>query len=297
LELRHFKNLRFPKVLYGSLEIAGSINSARYFGMVARFLCRIFESLLKRYVGDYYQWEFEDIELRYKTTHPTLKWWFSCRHRLGEIHEEPVTRLFINLISRGDVFFDVGCGLGHYSLLAAKLIGTGGQVHSFDIDSVTLQLLKDNIILNKFDNVFVNDMYVASNDTVLNPDYKNRKTKSITVDRYCDERAVAPNIMKIDVEGGEYQALLGAVSIIQNNNVSLICELHPQFLNKQSHKDLLKLLLRLGYKIYEVKDIRRKKIDTVLSPISTLEAMMDYRTEYILYATKIPPSRLVIERK
>jgi ubiquinone/menaquinone biosynthesis C-methylase UbiE len=44
-----------------------------------------------------------------------------------------VEKIFTNLnLKEGEVFFDIGCGSGDYSLMASKLVGKNGKVYALD---------------------------------------------------------------------------------------------------------------------------------------------------------------------
>jgi hypothetical protein len=50
---------------------------------------------------------------------------------------------------------------------------------------------------------------------------------SITLDQFCKERNVKPDILKIDVEGAELHVLRGAKELLLNEKISILCEVHP----------------------------------------------------------------------
>ena len=54
------------------------------------------------------------------------------------------------MLQRGDVFVDVGANIGYFSVLAACLVGEGGQVFAFEPDPDNFRLLRDNVALNGF---------------------------------------------------------------------------------------------------------------------------------------------------
>lgn len=56
-------------------------------------------------------------------------------------------------INEGDVFADIGCGIGYFSLPAAKIVGENGIVYALDISSEMLKVLEEKVQLDKLTNV------------------------------------------------------------------------------------------------------------------------------------------------
>jgi len=66
--------------------------------------------------------------------------------------------------SHWDVFLDVGCNCGIYSVLASKLVGPTGRVIAVEPNPVVLQLLRENIAINDCRNVEVGPQRLAITD-------------------------------------------------------------------------------------------------------------------------------------
>jgi len=144
---------------------------------------------------------------------------------------EPESAAFITrFLKPGMIFFDVGAHIGEYSLLAASCVGYGGQVHAFEAQPTTAELLRQNCAANRARNVVVNSCAVSDHEGHLDFDIHaeptmssiatsergNRGTvtrirvRSTTLDEYCGEKALWPDLVKIDVEGAERLVLEGA---------------------------------------------------------------------------------------
>jgi len=48
-------------------------------------------------------------------------------------------------LKRGDIFLDVGCGEGHFSIAASKIVGNKGRVYALDSYEKSIAVLKDQI--------------------------------------------------------------------------------------------------------------------------------------------------------
>ena len=53
------------------------------------------------------------------------------------------------------------------------------------------------------------------------------ETPSVTLDQFCKARNIKPDMVKIDVEGAELLVLRGAKTLLLNEQVTIICEIHP----------------------------------------------------------------------
>jgi len=56
-------------------------------------------------------------------------------------------------IKKGDVVLDFGCGEGHYTIPAAKVVGKSGRVYALDKDRGVLNKLKQIVTEEKLENI------------------------------------------------------------------------------------------------------------------------------------------------
>jgi FkbM family methyltransferase len=68
-------------------------------------------------------------------------------------YEAPLARFFERWLRPGDVVADVGAHVGFFTLLAARIVGTAGEVHSFEPVPANFERLRENVALNRFDHV------------------------------------------------------------------------------------------------------------------------------------------------
>ncbi len=131
------------------------------------------------------------------------------------------------------VAIDIGANLGEYTLFMAKRL-TSGKVFSFEPMERFLKLLNENILLNGFSNVNVVGVGLSDKDQVLqihdvddaheglNTFYlggrKSKGTQEVqlkTLDEQVELLKIEKiNFIKIDIEGSELPALVGARSSI-----------------------------------------------------------------------------------
>ena len=139
--------------------------------------------------------------------------------------ELDIQRLFAKIIRRGFIVYDIGGYIGFYSLLAGHLTGPTGRVYVFEPFPRNIERIKLHISLNGMqDRVFCIPKAVADkagkalyrdlgrDDYVYFVDAEsyedNHLTKADTIETISLDEFVfreghlAPNLIKIDVEGG-----------------------------------------------------------------------------------------------
>ena len=208
---------------------------------------------------------------------------------LGKDLEKDVKREFSQNINEGDTVIDVGAHIGEYTLLGAKLVGTNGSIISVEPARDTIKSLKENIILNDFKNCLViekavgekvetKSLYKVSKEDVygyLDQYVKNKKlTKQSEIDVTTIDEIVSSenlnlvNLLKIDVEGFEYEVLLGCNDTLKKNKIKkIIIEIHSEFLKaKGMNEDLIYTFLKKhGFKIKKIQEIPNKQTSNFIA--------------------------------
>jgi FkbM family methyltransferase len=179
----------------------------------------------------------------------------------------------------GHVFFDVGAHHGWVSMWTIPLVREKGKVFSFEPSPANLSILEWHQRRNKFsqwrivpqavsdvdaeDKEFflvdtgdspMNSLTTGAPDTPLMNGRNIRKTsiQTITIDTFCREAGLSPNLVKIDVEGAELLVLRGATQLLSESFPTIILAVHPYWLPKgQSTQQILELLTSHGYTVYD----------------------------------------------
>ncbi|WP_348799494.1 FkbM family methyltransferase [Flavobacterium adhaerens] len=179
----------------------------------------------------------------------------------------------IHLLEKDDVFLDVGANVGHYSLLMSGI----KKCRSIALEPVpkTFQQLVRQIELNKLSGkVYLINKGVSNKeselffstdrgtmDGVVNKEYKNAVRIPVsTIDNMLN--ASVPLAIKIDVEGYEKYALLGAQKTLENQNLKvIIVELNDSG-RKYGVEDneVYSELLKFGFKPFDYDFINRKLV-------------------------------------
>ena len=80
--------------------------------------------------------------------------------------------------------------------------------------------------------------------------------RAVTLDSYCRQRDVWPDVVKIDVEGAEYRVLRGARHLLSTRRPVILCEIHPRQMENcgSSVADVREYLGELGYRLEALDD-------------------------------------------
>ena len=153
---------------------------------------------------------------------------------------------YISYLKEGMTAFDVGANIGKLSLLFSQFVGYSGQVHAFEASQSTFDKLSTVCKIANYPQITLNHLAVADQERILtlnvySEEYSgwnslaNRPLEnygitvkpigtediqSITLDNYCETNNIKfIDLLKIDVEGAEYQVMLGAKSLFKNKRV------------------------------------------------------------------------------
>lgn len=149
----------------------------------------------------------------------------------------------------GGVFLDCGGHIGLFAVVGARLVGETGSVFSFEPTPLSRTVLKQTVQLNKCQNivevrpeavskttgtaVFFDTGTEASNANSLvksdrHDTAQGLEVKTVSLDDFVAEKKL-PRVdcLKIDVEGSEFDALLGAGRVIARHRPAISLGLHP----------------------------------------------------------------------
>ena len=160
--------------------------------------------------------------------------------------EEAEVEFFKNTITEGMTVFDVGANIGQFSTMFSELVGQKGEVHCFEASSQTFQRLVSECSKSRFNNLFLNHLAVSDQPGIVHlyvyddnhsswntladrplHDYgiqvdpvATEEVNAVTIDFYCQQHGINNiDLLKIDVEGAEYQVLLGAERMFREKSI------------------------------------------------------------------------------
>lgn len=156
----------------------------------------------------------------------------------GEFAEDE-NRVMLGLVKVGDTVVDAGANVGTVTLALARRVGPGGRVHAFEPQRLIFQNLCATLALNGLTNVQPVNAAVGERAGVaqvpaidpsqpanygavrVDPSGKGEPVPLTTLDR-LDLPSCA--LLKIDVEGMDYEVLLGAAETIARTRPAVYME-------------------------------------------------------------------------
>lgn len=173
--------------------------------------------------------------------------------------ESVVTEFVRDYLNRDMVCVDAGAHLGYYTLIAAR---RAKWVHAFEPHAGFREILLRNIWENGHRNVDVLETALFSRCTTGSVDgggevlrLGSGPVRTTTLDDYLGGAPV--HLVKIDVEGAEFDVLLGAELTLQEHGPALAVEVHASLMAKHFDRnadDLLDFLAQLGYRVISSTD-------------------------------------------
>lgn len=156
-------------------------------------------------------------------------------------YEPEKTEAFARSIEKGAFVIDVGAHYGYFSLIAAQLAGAGGLVWAFEPRPSNLRILRINLSANDLsandgETVVVWERAVSSASGTPRFDTRHGsgtgrlseggdiEVSAVALDDLSLPRA--PSLIKIDIEGGEVDALAGAARTIEAHRPKLLVAVH-----------------------------------------------------------------------
>jgi FkbM family methyltransferase len=181
-------------------------------------------------------------------------------------HWEPDVKRVIGTFTRGDVI-DVGADFGLYSVMLSRNTADRRRILSIEADPIHFSWMLKNIHANKCLNVIPLNIAAWSTETKLGltrhifggsmiDSFVSQELESANkvaarpLDRVLEETEMNPRLVKIDVEGAEYEVLRGMSKTLQFVKPTLVFESS----NLRSREKCFSLLESLNYRIAALDD-------------------------------------------
>src|SRR5215471_6509312 len=194
-------------------------------------------------------------------------------------HESETTlfRFLRDRIEPGQVVFDIGSFLGIYAMLEARAAGPSGRVLAFEPTPWSYGVLCQHVRMNALDDRIETRNAAVGSQQVRRPmitfedePYRNMiattdtrtcreaSVEVLSVDDLCDSIGRAPDWIRMDVQGMEFDVLRGAARLLHESGerIRIVAEMHPAEWLKYgvSPKDAPMLLADLGLRARSLDD-------------------------------------------
>jgi FkbM family methyltransferase len=198
---------------------------------------------------------------------------------LSQYETEKAEQIFyIQYLQPGMVAFDVGANIGELTLLFSRFVAPQGQVHSFECSPNTFNRLNEIISNSNRTNIIANCVCLSeaigtANFHIFDEDHaawntlanrplqqyginikpiRSEYVPTTTIDAYCESHNIQQiDLLKVDVEGAEYQVLKGASRMMREHRIRCVIFEFGQttFDMGNDPNKLAQLISRSGYKL------------------------------------------------
>jgi len=169
-------------------------------------------------------------------------------------HEYDVVSFVFSVLQKDDVLIDVGAHGGLYTLLGGKVVGSRGKVIAIEPNPENLKFLRQNVKLNKLNNVVIIPKAASDEKLKINLHYETKKTaltstvtgasKTVEVETMLidevTEKYDSIKLLKVDTEGYDLRVLKGAHCTLQKTHYVVV---------EQNTSSVKALLSKLGFSL------------------------------------------------
>lgn len=187
----------------------------------------------------------------------------------GNRREPGVMASLAKLVGPGDTVIDVGGHIGYVSLYLAHLVGPTGRVFVFEPSPDNLRYLTINtkavapieivrkaVSDSKGHARFFTETLTGQNSTLIenyanfedtrrsaqiDEAYQALEVETTTLDAFVAERGIAPDFIKIDIEGAEMLAVRGMGAVLAEHRPDLMVEI------TRDQDEVMEILKKAGY--------------------------------------------------
>lgn len=223
-------------------------------GKFVRFLPKAQNYLVKNYAGNF--------QLQVNTTYP-----IEASVWLAGMYDPTTTRFLQQVLREDDIFLDIGANCGAITLVAASVIKTG-KIYAFEPGPIIRSRLQANLELNpslkdivqivplglgqqQCQLSYFEDQTYRGNGGLFQND-QGTTVEVLPLDEWVTlEQPGRVDVIKLDVEGMEYDVLLGSKTVLTTYHPTIYFETLPGFfVNKPySIRTIYEFLTNLGYVI------------------------------------------------
>lgn len=206
------------------------------------------------------------------------------------VWEPQTTKLLVALAERATNVIVGGAYIGDQVLLIAK--SSSAMVHAFEPMTEAFERLLHHLEINDIRNVVAQrrglwnesaanlrlDGHLALASSVAVEKSDSETTQSISIDDYVRERELpAVELIMLDTEGGEENALSGARETIARDRPNIVFEIHRNFVdwtNGLENTSIVTSLTSQGYEVFAIRDFHNNY--PIASPIEIIPVAKVY---------------------
>ena len=190
---------------------------------------------------------------------------------IAETREDLDVEIVKEELKKGMNVLEAGANIGYYLLIENKVLEGTSKIYAFEPDLRNLEMLKVNVEKNNLQDIVNIYPYAVSNKdhktkfyladaSNLNTMVESKdasqdfvEVEAKKIDNFSDIKEEI-NFVRMDIEGYEYEAILGMMETIKkSSNVKILVEVHPSFYTE--NRDFTKVAEELFENGFRVKYI------------------------------------------
>lgn len=195
--------------------------------------------------------------------------------------EEHCLKVLRKLLEPGDCFLDIGANIGLYTLESARIVGDNGVVYAFEPNSENYRHLLRNTELNNLENVKAMNFGIGDERTKISlrlpkngnkgeytiGDVEGEIIEDVNIEKMDDvvkkEDINKINLVKMDIEGAEIDALKGMRETINKYRPVFLIEIWKEALGrfKYTPAELVKFFEDMDYSGKELSTSGLKELN------------------------------------
>ena len=197
--------------------------------------------------------------------------WYRARNYKNKYDKGGISYL-TSVIKEGQVIIDVGAHKAGYTFWMLKKLKKTGRIFSIEPQQILYQYIKklkhifnwknvsvENIALS--DKAGIAKLYIPASKKgkVSSPEatiFKNKglqtnciteEVKTETLDSFCSRHQIAPDFLKIDVEGNELKVLQGGIHTLKTCKPKIMMEIESRHVGQDRAAETFKFMQTMGY--------------------------------------------------
>lgn len=205
------------------------------------------------------------------------------------LYEPHLMRRIQAILEPDSVSLDIGANIGALAVAMARA-SPRGHVHCFEAAPSNFRRLQLNLAANRVENASATNLALYDERCTLEISYVDEvagcsfispagvregnieRVEAIPLDAWIEDGGLAPGarirLIKLDVEGAERRAILGALQTIRSHRPHMLVEFNPTTAERFFEEDPREL--------YDLLDSEFRRIERVEAPEASLVAIASY---------------------
>ena len=211
---------------------------------------------------------------------------FSDLENWGESNNNDFKPLIESCVDKKSII-DIGAHVGWVSMPLSKMVNKNTHIHAIEPGKSNRYYLRKHLEINNIKNVTIHNHLLGkecSNEVKFyekdfpsgcnsviqiegKGDFNTSKLEQLSLDVFCARLNVMPDLIKIDVEGMEFDVLQGGMNIIKKCKPIIFLSYHQRYLRQigVTEENFLKFVRSLGY-FSNIKLNKTSNTEIILKP-------------------------------